>query len=76
MNDLAQICLETFGPEEDPDVIQEKMTDSWEDPSNESGTKCHDRSHQQRDGKECGVSSRDQNGAANTKELWRKVDIT
>lgn len=24
MNDLAQICLEAFGSEEDPDFIQEK----------------------------------------------------
>lgn len=30
---------------------KKKNPDSWEDPSNESGIKCHKRSHQQRDGK-------------------------
>lgn len=59
MNDLAQICLEAFASEEDPDFIQENNPDSWDNPSNKSGTKCHNRSHQHRDGKEYGVSSRD-----------------
>lgn len=54
MNVLAQMCFGGVwfrGGSRYHTGGKKKNPDSWEDPSNESGIKCHKRSHQQRDGK-------------------------